>query len=574
MGIDIILILTAGFALASVLGYLMQKLGLSPILGYLIAGFIIGPHSPGFVADLVVSDQLANIGVILMLFGVGLHFSLKDLIDVKNIAIPGAIGQTLLSASFTTWLVYYLGWSLESGIILGLATGVASTVVLIRVLHDNHLVQTIEGHIAIGWLIVEDILTVIFLLSLPLIADFFNGAQPGLSTVATMVGFMLLKFILLGLVMFMWGHKLVGFILSSVARIRSQELFTVTVVALIFLIATGSSMLFGTSIALGAFISGMVVGQTDVRHQAAANALPIKDVFAVFFFISVGMLFNPTSMTDNIYMFFGILFIILIVKPLAAFLIVILLRFPLKTAVIVALALAQIGEFSFILAKEALDLHLIPEHGFEILVACAVISISLNPLLFKLARFVQEKIKKRPALRHVKATIIKDFSGVMPRLFETFEPDLPKAIVVGFGSIGREAVRSLNELKFESIVIEENIDIVANLKKYNKEVIYGDASLAGILEAAGVLKAKILVITISDASKTSEIIRSANQLTDKIKILACIQSSADLDLMKNLRAEYVSGEVELSKGINAGILKIVRGRFTGMQKDSTIFSRI
>lgn len=282
--IKIVLILTIGFVLASFLGYFAQRLKLSSILGYLLAGYAIGPHSPGYVADMGVSEQLAEVGVILMLFSVGLHFKWQDLMKVKNIAVPGAVGQILIAAVVATLFIYSQGWSIGSGVIIGLSVAVASTVVLIKVLSDNQLLETPQGHIAIGWLIVEDIVTVAVLILLPMFARFFQGEELSLTVVATSIGIMLLKFAMLAFFMFTLGHLIVTRILINVAHLRSHELFTATILALVFGIATGSSLIFGTSIALGAFIAGMVIGQTVMRHQASANALPMKDAFAVIFF--------------------------------------------------------------------------------------------------------------------------------------------------------------------------------------------------------------------------------------------------------------------------------------------------
>ena len=380
--LEIVLILTIGFTLASILGYLAQRFSLPAILGYLLAGFFIGPYSPGFVANIAISEQLAEIGVILMLFGVGLHFKLEDLFDVKKIAIPGAIVQTAAATIVSMLIVHSIGWSLESGIIIGLAVGVASTVVLVRVLSDNHLLDTVQGHIAVGWLIVEDIFTIMVLILLPSLAIMFKSDSLPLASVAGEILMALGKFTLLVLLMFTWGHKLIAYTLTLVARVRSHELFTLSVLAVVFLIATGSAVVFGTSIALGAFIAGMVIGKTNVKHQAAANAVPIKDIFTIIFFLSVGMLFNPSVILNQFPLFIGIMGVILFIKPLAAFLITIGLGYSLKIALTIAIALAQIGEFSFILAEEAMQLKLLPDEGFDILVACALISISLNPILF------------------------------------------------------------------------------------------------------------------------------------------------------------------------------------------------
>lgn len=389
----LIVTLTIGFTLAILLGYFSHRAKLSPILGYLLAGYAIGPFSPGFVANLEIAEQLAEIGVVLMMFGVGLHFRWEDLISVRNIAIPGAIGQTLVSALVGAGLVYSMGWTIHSGIILGLAIGVASTMVLVRVLTDNHLLKTREGHIAIGWLIVEDILTVFVLLLIPTLAAFSHGGELSAFSIAGTILYSLLKFIALILIMFTVGRKCVVYILSKIVLTNSHELFTLAILALTFIIAAGSAFLFGTSIALGAFIAGMVIGKTDVRHQVSLNATPLRDAFVVIFFLSTGMLFNPSVIYNHFFLFLGVLATILFVKPIVAYIITIAFRHPVRVASIIAVALAQIGEFSFILAEEASRVDLLPNEGYDAIVACALITIAFNPPLFKLTLSYLDKPK-------------------------------------------------------------------------------------------------------------------------------------------------------------------------------------
>lgn len=383
--LKIVIILTVGFTFASLLGYIAHAIKLSPIIGYLIAGYLIGPYSPGFEADYHVAEQLAEIGVILMLFGVGLHFRIEDLLRVKNIAIPGAIGQTLVAAILGTVLIHYAGWSIESGIVIGLAIGVASTVILVRMLSENNLLHTPQGHISVGWLIVEDIITVMALLMVPILASSMQGDNISLMQISSSILIITIKFVLLAIIMFTLGQKIVSYSISKIVHTRSHELFTVTILAITFVVAAGSALVFGTSIALGAFIAGMVMGRSHVKHQISANALPMKDTFVVIFFLSMGMLFDPASLYKNSSLFFGILGIVLIVKPLTAYLIARILKYSNKTAVIISIALAQIGEFSFILAEEASKFKIIPDLGYDLLVACAMVSILINPLLFKFA---------------------------------------------------------------------------------------------------------------------------------------------------------------------------------------------
>ena len=384
LNLKVVIILTVGFTLASVLGYLSLKLKLSPIMGYLIAGYLIGPYSPGFVADKEIAEQLAEIGVILMMFGVGLHFKWQDLLKVKDLAIPGAIGQTLLTTVITSVIMHAIGWSWEAGIVFGLAIGVASTVVLVRVLTSNNLIQTEEGRVSVGWLIVEDIITVAALLLIPTLAASFNGDSYSPPQVLGSFIMAILKFFLLALIMFTVGKRIVSFLLVKVEKTRSHELFLLGILALTFLIATGSAMFFGTSIALGAFIAGMAAAQTPLRKKVLITSTPLKDTFIVIFFLSVGMIFNPMALFEHFGLFLAILSIILLIKPALAFLIATILKYPPRMAITVALALSQIGEFSFIMAEQALKFDIMPDEGYDILVACALISLSINPSLFKL----------------------------------------------------------------------------------------------------------------------------------------------------------------------------------------------
>lgn len=535
-------ILTVGFTLASFFAYGMQRLKLPSILGYLLAGFIIGPYSPGFVADANIAEQLAEIGVILMLFGVGLHFKIEDLMRVKNIAIPGAIGQTFLATIFATFIVYAMGWSMTAGLIIGLSIGVASTVVLVRVLTDNNILNTQKGHIAVGWLVVEDVLTVIILILLPTIAAFSSGANFSFIGISLSVLFVIAKFCILALFMFTWGHKIIEYILTNTARLRSQELFTLTIIALVFLIATGSSIVFGTSIALGAFIAGMVIGKTNVRHQAAANALPLKDIFAVIFFLSVGMIFNPMAIAAHFNLFIGLISVILIVKPLVAYLITYFLGYSLNTALTVAISLAQIGEFSFILAEEALNLKLIPEEGFDILVACALISISLNPLLFQMIAPFESLIQK-----------FSFFKGFKNRSLKTIKEKhllSSKILIIGFGPIGKEVSKIVKNSGFFPIIIEQNIDTVSDMEEHHT-ILFGDASESNILKDACIEEARHLFITIPDTTKIVKIIHAARLVNSDIQIVARIQYIEERPLLDELNVKYICTEIEALKAFTS-----------------------
>ncbi len=540
--LKIVYILTFGFTLASILGYASQRIKLSPILGYLLAGYIIGPFFPGFVADLVVSEQLAEIGVILMMFGVGLHFKWQDLVSVKSIAIPGAIGQTFVAASSAALLIHSIGWSWEAGVILGLSIGVASTVVLVRMLADQNLLETQQGHIAVGWLIVEDVLTVITLILLPTLVTLLQGSYVSAQEVAFSILLVIFKFLLLAAIMFTLGRKIVTYALFKIARTRSQELFTLAVLALTFLIATGSALIFGVSIALGAFIAGMVIGQTDVRHQASAYASPMKDTFAVIFFLSVGMLFNPHAIIENFALFISVLTVILLIKPLAAYFIMIIMRYPFKTALTIAIALAQIGEFSFILAEEAIKFHVFPDEGYDIIVACALLSIAINPILFKLIDLAKHYKKRSGDATHQEEDIKEAAKHHL------------KALVVGFGFIGQKVTDTLESVGFKPIVIDRNVDTIAKLIAEKRSAIYADASLPNILEMIKIESANLLVITIPDLKTTINIIRAARQIHPDIFILARIKYFGQQQLLEDLNVNFICcDEVETEKTLSIAL---------------------
>lgn len=392
INIQLLLLLTVGFASASFFGYLAHRLHMPPILGYLIGGYLIGPYSPGYVSDLKLAEQFAEVGVILMMFSVGLHFTWGDLLKVKNTAIAGAIFQTLVATVLGTLLFISSGQSVQAGIIFGFSIAVASTVVLIRGLTDNSLLHTSQGHLCIGWLVLEDLITVILLLLLPTLALASSGQEFMVVNTVWFIATVLMKFFLFLALLFTIGKWAVRHILEKVVKTGLRELFTISVLALAFVFAEVANLVFGMSIVIGAFLAGIVIGQTDVRHQVTENTRPIKEAFIVLFFLSMGMLFNLKAICDNFALFIATLSIILIAKPLAAYVLAKGLGRSRTEALTVAVGLAQIGEFSFILAEEANRFELLPDLGYDVLVACALVSISLNPFLFKWARSQYDKV--------------------------------------------------------------------------------------------------------------------------------------------------------------------------------------
>jgi Kef-type K+ transport system, predicted NAD-binding component len=561
----LILTLATGFSLALVFGYLTQKLKLSPILGYLLAGIVVSPFTPGPVADSGIANQLAEVGVILLMFGVGLHFHVKDLWDVRKIALPGAIVQSLLATALGTLVAHLFGWPWTQGLILGIAVSVASTVVLVRVLSDNDLVATEKGHIAIGWLIVEDLFTVVVLVLLPAIASSSGAgsaagaaASGGTLAILASVGIALLKIGALAVLVLVVGGRLIPWLLAKVARTRSRELFTLSVLAVALAIAVIAATAFGASMALGAFLAGMVVGQSKMSEQAAADALPLKDAFAVIFFVSVGMLFNPALVLQHWALFLAVMGIILVAKPLGALFIVLVLGRPVSTALAVAAGLAQIGEFSFILASESSRLGLLPAEGSSIIVAAALVSIGLNPLIFKETMRLESALRghKRLWRKLNRAAEAKGSAlnyETAPRLRSR---EASRAIVVGYGPVGQTAVKLLAGFGVESVVVDLNVDSVARITAQGGLAVYGDAGKADILAAAGIDRARYLVVTLPDLGSRLPVIVAARQINAEIKVFSRAHYLGERETLEELGVtEVCYEEAEAAAGLARLILE-------------------
>ena len=516
--INLITTIAFGLTAALVFGLLAKRVGLSPIVGYLVAGFAIGPNTPGFVGDVALAKQLAEIGVILLMFGVGLHFHLDDLLKVKSIAVPGALGQSAVATACTLCLAVSLGWTVGSGTVLGIAVSVASTVVLLRVLMDHALVETAEGRVAVGWLIVEDILTVLVLVVLPALAPGGAAGAPLWST----AGLAVAKLAALGAVMALVGARFVPWLLLRVAALKSSELFTLTVLVVAMAVATVGYLAFGASMALGAFLAGMVVGQSKVSHQAAADALPMRDAFAVLFFVSVGMLFDARAILQAPWLLVGLLVVVLVVKPLVALAIVLLSGHSLRTALVVAAGLSQIGEFSFIVAETARAVDLLPEAGHHALVACAIVSISLNPWLFRRALALEPWVKRHPRLHAlVNRRVERLGAATNARSAAALAAPAPeRVVIVGYGPVGRTVARRVEEFGLQPLVIDANIDTVLTLQAEGKLALFGDATRATILREAGIPGVRHLVVTLPDASVNIAIVRQALALNPDLNVLA------------------------------------------------------
>jgi monovalent cation:H+ antiporter-2, CPA2 family len=520
--LKIIWVLAIGLSAASITGYLAHRLKLSPILGYLLAGYLIGPNASGFSSDQSISDQLANIGVTLLMFAVGLNFNWKDISQVKKIVIPGAITLSFLSITAGIVLGVGLGESLTAGFVIGIAICVSSTVVIVHVLTDQGLLRSRQGYLVLGWTIIEDLISVLGLILLPSLI--FTSAAEG-AGITGMIGYLILtvvvKIALLALVVRYIGETLIENMLKVIARTRSHELFTLTILACVFLISVGSAYFFGISIALGAFIAGTVVGKTALSHQAAANALPMRDAFSVIFFLSVGMLFNPVAIHDNPYLFLGILSIVMLFRPLAAFLILKIAKFPSYMGLTVSLAISQMGEYSFILAEEGSRLQILPGNAHDIIIACAFISIALNPILFQLFKQKMKTQKKQHEV-DTKRTSLENLYQSQ----DTNASFLPQAMVIGYGPVGKAATAELAK-KYRVTVIDQNIDTVSNTKGENIEMLFGDARQLQILERANVENIDLIAITTPEADITQSIIEVVQHANPHIKIIARVHFKAD-----------------------------------------------
>jgi CPA2 family monovalent cation:H+ antiporter-2 len=512
--LDLIFTLTGGLTVALLLGMLTRHLGLSPIVGYLLAGIVVGQYTPGFVADSGLANQLAEIGVILLMFGVGLQFHLDELLAVKGIAVPGALVQIAVATGLGIFAAQLFNWGLPAGIIFGLSISVASTVVLMRVLADNNELHTQTGHIAIGWLVVEDLFTVLVLVLIPAIAG--SGSHDAGGAALT-VGIAFGKIALLIGFTLVFGQRLIPLFLGKVAITRSRELFTLAVLVIALGIAVGSANFFGTSMALGAFLAGMIVNQSAYSHRAASEALPMRDAFAVLFFVSIGMLFNPWKLHEDWLMILVTSLVIIVGKPIAALIVVRLLRYPFRAAIAVSIALAQIGEFSFVLARLSKELKLLPAAGLNVLVASSIISIIVNPIFYRLTRPIAAWVA-----RNKFASRILEGNVTVPHANEehTKIDAAHKAIVVGYGPVGQLVVHLLRDSEIVPTIIELNPDTVASLNKKNIRAIYGDASHIDTLTTAGLKTTNNLILTASEVSNAGELIRSARNLNPKLNVLA------------------------------------------------------
>ena len=540
--------LVAALVLAYVAGMLAMRLRLSPIVGYLIAGVAIGPFTPGFVGDQALAPELAELGVILLMFGIGLHFSLSDLLSVKRVAIPGAIGQIVIATLLGMGLAWLLGWSLGAGLVFGISLSVASTVVLLRALEERRLLETNRARIAIGWLIVEDLATVLVLVLLPALAGVLGGnaAQgSGDGNIVAALAITLGKVAAFVALMLVVGRRVSPWVLERAAGVGSRELFTLAVLAIALGIAYASGLLFGVSFALGAFFAGIVLNESRLSHQAAAESLPFRDAFAVLFFVSVGMLFDPAILLRQPVPVLGVFLIITVGKSLAALAIVRALGLPMRVGLTVAVSLAQIGEFSFILAGLGVDLGLLPNDGRDLILAGAILSIVANPLLFAALHRWQAS---READGSADASVSSETANDGPA-----GPPLPESghiVLVGFGRVGSRVGRTLLANGHSLALIEMDRDLLNEARAAGIPAILGNAASSDVLAAANVAGARAVLIAIPQILEAGEIVKHAREANPTIAVLARAHADADVDHLLACGADAaIMGEREIARGI-------------------------
>ena len=557
--INLITTIAVGFGMAMILGFIAARLRMPPLVGYLLAGIVVGPHSPGFVADVGLAGQLAEIGVMLLMFGVGMHFSLEDLASVRKIALPGAIVQITVATSLGVATAMYWGWSFGEGLVFGLSLSVASTVVLLRALESRGVLDSVNGKIAVGWLIVEDLVTVLVLVMLPPLAAILGGRAEG--DPAAGVGMTLLitfakvgAFVVLMLVV---GRRIFPRILWWVAKTGSRELFTLCVLAAALGVAYGSAQLFGVSFALGAFFAGMMMRESDFSHRAAEESLPLRDAFSVLFFVSVGMLFDPRILIEEPIEVLAVLAIVIVGKTIAAVAIVILFRYPLNTALTVGASLAQIGEFSFILAGLGVSYQLLPEDGLNLILAVALISIALNPVVFAAVEPAQRWIRARS---HLARKLERSPDPLAELPMETDEKLLTgHVLLVGYGRVGRRIAESLVEQKIALVVAEENREQVERLRERGIPAVSGNATDPGVLIQGHVARASMLVIAVPDTFDVRKIVETARLLNPKIEVVIRTHSDLEAELLNRERLGKVfMGEHELALGMSGYVIEHMR----------------
>ena len=570
--------IVGGLVLAFIFGAIANRFRLPPLVGYLVAGMLVGPHTPGFVADQELAPQLAELGVILLMFGVGLHFALKDLLSVRFIAVPGAIGQIAIATLLGWGLGYSMGWSTGGSMVFGIALSVASTVVLLKALQERRLVDSERGKIAVGWLIVEDLAMVLVLVLIPAAASVANGGASAYSDplaavasrligidlgVGGIVAATLIKVAIFVALMLVVGRRVIPAILHRIAHTGSRELFRLGVLAIALGVAFGAAELFGASLALGAFFAGMVLSESELSHRAAQESLPLRDAFSVLFFVSVGMLFNPSIVINEPFVLLATLAIILVGKTVAAFGIVLLFRRPVKTALTISASLAQIGEFSFILAEMGVGLGFLPEEGRDLILAGALISIILNPLMFGLADRLRPTLESwlQPRSESVTDTVVPAAAAESdpPQAEGDGDPDEEAVepttlaghrVVVGYGQVGSVIADDLAGRNVPLLVVEDGEDRLRRLHDKAIESIAGNAADGRVLALAGLERAKALLVAIPEGFEAGQVVEQARRINASLLIVARAHSDEEVEhLLRHGADRVIMGEREIALGM-------------------------
>ena len=556
---DLINIVAVGLGLAFIFGALANKLRLSPLVGYLVAGICVGPFTPGFVADQALANQLAELGVMLLMFGVGLHFSLKDLMAVKAIAIPGAIGQILVATLLGWGVASLMGWPVIHGIVFGFSLATASTVVLLRAMEERRLLETLRGKIAVGWLIVEDLACVLALVMMPVLAGVFGPdaakQNHSIGSVLADIGWTFVQLGLFVAVMLVVGRRVIPWILERIAGTGSRELFTLAVLAIALGVAFGSAMLFGVSFALGAFFAGMLLNESELSHKAATDSLPLRDAFAVLFFVSVGMLFNPMIIIEHPWQVLATVLIIMFGKSAAAFFIVRAFGHPTSTALTISASLAQIGEFAFIIAGLGVALQILPPTGQSLVLAGALVSIMLNPLVFGLLdRWQARQLALQPAEPEP-----EEADGPSRDLHD-------HAIVIGYGRVGSELAQVLRDKGVPVLVIDDNKEHVESAHAAGIAAIRGSAAADRVLAEAHPERAKIAVLAIPQPLEAGEALAKLRAINPGLTLLARAHSDAEVrHLLEHGADGTVMAERELAYSLAEMIMATPPYRTMGQQ---------
>ena len=555
--VSLISTLAAGFGIALILGFIAERIKVPALVGYLVAGILIGPATPGFVADMHIASQLSEIGVMLLMFGVGLHFSLNDLLAVKRIAVPGAVVQMGLATVLGMLMAWWWGWHWGSGLIFGLSLSCASTVVLLKALEARGVLDSMNGRIAVGWLVVEDLACVLLLVLMPPLAGVLGGANAGVADgkpLWTTIGLTLLEVSAFIALMLVAGRRVLPWLLWQVARTGSRELFTLCVVATAIGIAYGASELFSVSFALGAFFAGMVMRESEFSHRAAEESLPLRDAFSVLFFVSVGMLFEPAILVEQPLRVLGVVAIIVFGKTLAALALVIAFRYPLNTALTVAASLAQIGEFSFILAGLGLSLGLLPAEGMSLVLAGALISIALNPFLFVAIAPLQRWLLQRSDLARSLERREDPYAKLPMSTERKFLEG--QVVLVGYGRVGRRIAKALDARGIPYVVAEQNRELVEDLRREGMAAVSGDAADPAVLIQAHIAQAAMLVVATPDPLNVRQMADTARTLNPDIEIVLRTHSEDESHLLsKDGVGTVFFGEEELAKGMTSHVLE-------------------